>query len=145
MKEKLIYLCFFLTVTTMLTACSSNDEGVNPLLINEWVLVSYGNESNEVIKEANGYFYYITFHTDGTYSGMVYGGNKMWGEYKCNDQGIEISPPFTTQMHYIGSDPDEFFIENLPKVYTYAVSTKELRLYYSDNQYFKFRINKNAL
>ena len=51
------------------------------------------------------YFYSITFHSDGTYSGRAYG-NEMGGNYVYNGNGIK------------NIDGD-----------------------YSDNQYFKFRIN----
>lgn len=55
---------FFFVLCTMLagllmTGCSSDDED-SASLYNTWVLVSYGNESNEVLKEANGYSYVIT-------------------------------------------------------------------------------------
>ena len=35
----------------------------------------------EVLKEAKGYYYLITFHSDGTYSGKAYG-NEMVGTYE---------------------------------------------------------------
>ena len=37
--------------------------------------------------------------------------------------------------------PAKFYIEHLHDVYRYSVSDKELRLYYSKDEYFKFRIN----
>ena len=124
----------------LVASCSSDDDEVNPLLLNEWVLVSYGNESNEVLKEAKGYYYIMTFHSDGTYSGNIYG-NKMGGEYSCNGHRITISNPKRTQAQMEGTDPDYFFLSHIDDVYSYKVTNTELRLYYSDNQYFKFRIN----
>ena len=102
---KFLPLLLFAAGALFVASCSSDDDEVNPLLLNEWVLVSYGNEPNEVLKEAKGYFYSITFHSDGTYSGRAYG-NEMGGNYVYNGNGIKI----------IDGD-------------------------YSDNQYFKFRIN----
>ena len=127
--------------TLAVTACSSEDDDVNinPLLLNTWVMVSYGNESNEVIKEANGYFYIITFKSDGTYSGSAYM-NEMNGDYKCNDYEIRISNPNITKVQFEGSDRDQFFLTHIRDVNSYTVTNTELRLYYMQNQYFKFRI-----
>ncbi len=124
----------------MFVASCSDDDEVDPLLLNEWVLVSYGNESNEVLKEAKGYYYIMTFHSDGTYSGNIYG-NKMGGEYSCNGNRITISNPKRTLAQMEGTDPDYFFLKHIDDVYSYKVTNTELRLYYSDNQFFKFRIN----
>ena len=49
-------LLLLLAGAMFVVSCSDDDE-VDPLLLNEWVLVSYGNEPNEVLKEAKGYFY----------------------------------------------------------------------------------------
>ena len=61
MKRKRIFkflpLLLFAAGAMFVASCSSDDDEVNPLLLNEWVLVSYGNEPNEVLKEAKGYFY----------------------------------------------------------------------------------------
>ena len=138
-------------------ACSSSDE-INSSeeapnnvsdpdvisLYNTWVLVSYGNEADEVLKEAKGYYYLITFHPDGTYSGKAYG-NEMWGEYALNSKRIQINraTAFITQMQLVGADPDRFFLEHLADVYTYALTDTELWLYYSKDQYFKFRIKND--
>ena len=111
-------------------------------LCNTWVLVSYGNESNEVLKESKGYYYQITFHPDGTYSGLAYG-NEMGGNYKCKGKEIQINLGDITQKDVVGSDSDQFYLEHLSDVSTYAVSDTELRLYYSKDQYFKFRIKND--
>ena len=144
MKRKRIFkflpLLLIVAGALFVASCSSDDDEVNPLLLNEWVLVSYGNEPNEVLKEARGYFYSITFHSDGTYSGRAYG-NEMGGNYVYNGNGIKIIDGDITAIYLVGSDPDKFFSEHLHDVKTYTVSASELRLYYSDNQYFKFRIN----
>ena len=132
-------LLLLLAGAMFVVSCSDDDE-VDPLLLNEWVLVSYGNESNEVLKEAKGYYYIMTFHSDGTYSGNIYG-NKMGGEYSCNGNRITISNPKRTLFQMEGTDPDYFFLKHIDDVYSYKVTNTELRLYYSDNQYFKFRIN----
>ena len=132
-------LLLLLAGALFVVSCSDDDE-VDPLLLNEWVLVSYGNESNEVLKEAKGYYYIMTFHSDGTYSGNIYG-NKMGGEYSCNGNRITISNPKRTLAQMEGTDPDYFFLSHIDDVYSYKVTNTELRLYYSDNQYFKFRIN----
>jgi heat shock protein HslJ len=101
--------------------------------------VSYGNESNENIKEANGYYYLISFHTDGTYSGQI-SCNTMGGEYSHKGNEIKITHPLKTQLGCEGEDPDKFFQGHLSDVYSYKVIDTELRLYYSKDQYFKFRI-----
>jgi hypothetical protein len=103
------------------------------------VLVSYGNETNEVKKESEGYFYLITFHPDGRYSGQAYG-NEMFGEYQCVGNEMTLSWPEMTQVYYEWADPDEFFLAHLHDVSSYRVVNKELRLYYSEDQYFKFRL-----
>ena len=132
-------LLLLLAGAMFVVSCSDDDE-VDPLLLNEWVLVSYGNESNEVLKEAKGYYYIMTFHSDGTYSGNIYG-NKMGGEYSCNGNRITISNPKRTLFQMEGTDPDRFFLAHIDEVCSYVATNTELRLYYSDNQYFKFRIN----
>ena len=122
---------------TISAGCSSDDQ--NPGLCNTWILVSYGNESNEVLKEAKGYFYKITFNPDGTYSGIAYG-NEMGGLYNCIGNTIKIIDGDITTVEYEGSDPDRFFLKHLHDVSTYKISASELRLYYSEDEYFKFRI-----
>jgi hypothetical protein len=96
-----------------------------------------------VLKEAKGYYYLITFHPDGTYSGKAYGNEMMGGEYKLNGKEIQINHAYITQLDFEGSDPDQFFLEHLTDVYTYTIADTELRLYYSKDQYFRFRINDN--
>ena len=84
-----------------------NGDDVSPTLYNSWVLVSYGNETNEVKKESEGYYYLVTFHTDGRYSGQAYG-NEMFGEYQCVGNEMTLSWPEMTQVYYEWADPDEF-------------------------------------
>jgi len=139
---------FFFVLCTMLagllmTGCSSDDED-SASLYNTWVLVSYGNESNEVLKEVKGYYYQITFRPDGTYSGKAYG-NDMWGEFSLMASGIQISHPGITKVDWEGSDPDKFFLQHLSDVSTYSITDTELRLYYSKDQYFKFRLAMNFM
>ena len=157
MKKKLFVLIGVLLTAISVNSCSSdNDTSENSdipnmespsllssLLYNTWVLVSYGDESNEVLKEVKGYYYQITFRPDGTYSGKAYG-NDMWGEFSLMASGIQISHPFITKVDWEGSDPDKFFLQHLSDVSTYSITDTELRLYYSKDQYFKFR-TKNDL
>lgn len=139
MKKFLLSLGVLLSLV-MFVGCDNDDEDYR--LYNTWILVSYINESDEVQKEANGYYYQITFHPDGTYSGKAYG-NDMWGEYKINGKEISINYLFITQLYVEGSDPDKFFLKHLEKIYTYTITDMELRLYYSEDQYFKFRIKND--
>lgn len=138
-------------------SCSSGDEANNlegdmsntnatnsVSLYNSWVLVSYGNELNEVLKETKGYYYIITFNPDGTYSGKAYG-NQMGGNFECKDSQINISHPEMTKVQWEGADEDKFFLEILSKVNNYIIIDRELRLYYSKDKYFKFRINNDLL
>ena len=158
MKNKLFYLLsVLLLMFVSLNSCSrDNDTSENSdisniespsmlssLLYNTWVLVSYGDESNEVLKEGKGYYYQITFRPDGTYSGKAYR-NDMWGEFSLMASGIKISHPGITKVDWEGSDPDQFFLQHLSDVSTYSITDTELRLYYSKDQYFKFR-TKNDL
>ena len=134
---------FFFVLCTMLagllmTGCSSDRDEDSASLYNTWVLVSYGDESNEVLKEEKGYYYQITFRPDGTYSGKAYG-NDMWGEFSLMASGIKISHPGITKVDWEGSDPDQFFLQHLSDVSTSSITDTELRLYYSKDQYFKFR------
>ena len=138
MKTKAL-LGLSLLFLTLLSGCSSDDDDVNSALCKTWLLVSYGNESNEVLKEANGYYYIMTFQSDWTYTGRVYG-NELYGKYTCKGKTIKIEPGVITQKDVDGSDPDKFFLYHLSDVYTYTVTDKELRLYYSEDQYFKFRV-----
>lgn len=142
MKKVFVILGILLSFG-MFYACSSDDDSFTTLY-NNWVLVSYVNETGEVLKEAKGYYYLITFHPDGTYSGKAYG-NEMWGEYALNSKRIQINraTAFITQMQLVGADPDRFFLEHWADVYTYALTDTELWLYYSKDQYFKFRIKND--
>lgn len=142
MKKYLFILMSVLSLG-LFSACSCDDESTPTLLYNQWVLVSYVNETGEVLKEAKGYYYLITFHPDGTYSGQAYG-NKMGGNYKCKGKEILIDPGDITKFDFEGSDTDNFFLEHLADVYMYTITDTELKLFYSKNQYFKFRI-KNDL
>ena len=138
--KKFLVLFNVLAAISCLSGCSKDDDDFS--LCNTWILVSYGNESNEVLKEAKGYYYLITFHPDGTYSGQAYG-NKMGGKYACIGHMIRIIDGDITQKYVEGSDPDRFFLEHWRDVYVYKISASELRLYYSDDQYYKFRIKEN--
>lgn len=138
MKQAKVFFLFLLT-TCLFAACSSDDDNVNSLLCKTWLLVSYGNKSNEVLKEAEGYYYELTFHPDGTYSGLAYG-NNMEGYYSCKGNTIKIDFGIITQLLVEGSDQDEFYLKHLFDVKTYTVTDTELRLYYSEDQYFKFRV-----
>lgn len=138
MKKLFYYPVMLFLAAFCFAGCSSDDEAMNPLLLNSWVLVSYGNDSDEVLKESEGYYYEITFDSEGRYSGKAYG-NKMGGEYECKGSEIKLSSPMRTLVLYENSDPDYFFDYNLKKVYTYTVTDRELRLYYFPDQYFKFR------
>lgn len=140
MKKVLVMMSMLLSLG-LFFACSSDDDSFTTLY-NNWVLVSYVNETGEVLKEAKGYYYLITFHPDGTYSGKAYG-NEMGGKYKLNGKKIQINPGDITKMAVEGSDPDRFFLEHLADVYTYALTDTELWLYYSKDQYFKFRIKND--
>ena len=152
MKKKIfIMMCFLLIIIS--AGCSSDDEDNN--LYNTWILVSYGNGANDVLKEAKGYFYQITFKSDGTYSSLVDGiyygqsdstiayGNRLSGRYACNGNTIKIIDGDVTQRGVEGADPDKFFLTHLGDIYTYKISAFELRLYYSEDEYFKFRIKKD--
>ena len=140
MKKVLVMMSMLLSLG-LFFACSSDDDSFTTLY-NNWVLVSYVNETCEVLKEAKGYYYLITFHPDGTYSGKAYG-NEMGGKYKLNGKKIQINPGDITKIAVEGSDPDRFFLEHLADVYTYALTDTELWLYYSKDQYFKFRIKND--
>lgn len=140
MKKVLVMMSMLLSLG-LFFACSSDDDSFTTLY-NNWVLVSYVNETGEVLKEAKGYYYLITFHPDGTYSGKAYG-NEMGGKYKLNGKKIQINPGDITKMAVEGSDPDRFFLEHLADVYTYALTDTELWLYHSKDQYFKFRIKND--
>ena len=135
--KKYLYILMSAMLITISAGCS-NDEEVQSLS-NTWILVSYVNETGEVQKEAKGYNYQVTFNSDGTYSGLAYG-NKMSGRYACVGNRFEITDGNITQMDVEGADPDKFFLEYWSKVYTYTITDSELRLYYSEGQYFKFRI-----
>ena len=53
MKNKLfMMMCCLLMIIS--AGCGNDDD--NSSLYNTWILASYGNESNEVLKEAKGYF-----------------------------------------------------------------------------------------
>ena len=138
MKTKTL-LGLSLLFLTLMTGCSSDDDNVNSALCKTWLLVSYGNESNEVLKEAEGYYYKLSFHPDWTLSGLAYG-NRMYGYYSWKDNEIQISRIMMELKYVIGSDPDKFFRQHLRDVYSYTVTDTELRLYYSEDQYFKFRV-----
>lgn len=119
-----------------LFSCSSDES--SSLINNQWVLISYGNESGEVLKEANGYFYMITFNPDGTYSGKAYG-NKLDGKYGCTGNTVKIIDYNITLVSVEGADNDAFFIENLCDDYLYTIINDELKLVSSKGFYFKFR------
>jgi hypothetical protein len=63
----------------------------------------------------------------------------MWGEFSLMASGIKISHPGITKVDWEGSDPDQFFLQHLSDVSTSSITDTELRLYYSKDQYFKFR------
>ena len=148
-KRLFIYLALLLMLVLGAVGCSSSDDEevekkeyeYPSALCKAWVLVSYGNESNEVLKESEGHYYEITFCSDGTLTGLAYY-NEIVGRYRCEGNKITIDHFGMTKRYHEGSDPDEFFKEHLSDVSTYSVTNTELRLYYSKDEYFKFRIKK---
>ena len=102
MKKYLLFVSF-LFVLTLLGACDNDENQADVTLLNTWVLVSYGNESKEVLKEVEGYYYILTFNPNNTYSGWAYM-NEIGGEYKCRGNKIEISYPDITKVYYEGTD-----------------------------------------
>ncbi|MBQ9230038.1 MAG: META domain-containing protein [Prevotella sp.] len=141
MKKVFLFLSLLLSLG-MLCACSN--DGVSSSLYNTWILESYGNGLNDVPKESKGYIYLLTFYPNGTYSGLAYG-NEVGGEYTCKGKMIEIHPGYMTQVAFEGADPDKFFLEHLPDVYYFTITDTELKLFYSKDQYFKFKINNSRL
>ena len=135
MKKYFFFLLF--AASSLFSSCSDESSS----LINQWVLVSYGNESGEVQKEANGYFYMLAFNSNGTYSGMAYG-NKLGGKYRCIANTIKIIDYDMTLVLVEGSDCDKYFIENLCGDYTYTIINDELKLVSPNGFYFKFRLKK---
>ena len=131
--------CQFSVLFLLLMTMTGCDDNVNSALCKTWLLVSYRNESNEVLKEAEGYYYIMTIHSDWTYTGKIYG-NEMFGQYSWKNNEIRFTRPSMTLVYYVGSDPDKFFRDHLVDVYSYTVTHTELRLYYSEDEYFKFRV-----
>ena len=115
--------CQFSVLFLLLMTMTGCDDNVNSALCKTWLLVSYGNESNEVW----------------TYTGKIYG-NEMFGQYSWKNNEIRFTRPSMTLVYYVGSDPDKFFRDHLVDVYSYTVTHTELRLYYSEDEYFKFRV-----
>jgi heat shock protein HslJ len=136
MKKK--SLLWISTLLLLMAGCSNDDDLNESLLYNSWKLVSYGNESNTVLKEAEGFEYIISFGPDGTFTGWAYG-NQMGGKYKCTGNNISLGHFDITQVYYVDADPDEFFLVHLCDASTYVVNDRELKLYYSKDEYFKFR------
>lgn len=139
MNKLILLLCFF-TAIVVTSSCDSDDS--TPALCNSWVLVSYVNETGEVMKEAEGYYYFMNFQHDGTFSGKMYG-NDMSGEYNCKGNEIQINNLFVTSLSVEGTDTDKFFRAHLNDVNSYSITDSELRLYFSKDYYFKFRINND--
>ena len=141
MKSK-VYVLLLTALLMMLLAvvsvgCSDDDDYVP--LCSTWVLVSYGNESNEVLKEANGYYYEITFQSDGRFTGRA-AGSRIEGEYSCSvGHKMTIKLLFRVKSSI---DEDQFFVEHLFQVNRFSMADRELRLYYSKDEYFKFRVKE---
>lgn len=142
--KSLLWISIYLL---MLAGCSSSDDNdtnnESTLYKKTWKLVSYGNESNAILKEAKGFEYIIVFLPDGTYTGWAYG-NHMEGKYNCTGHNISLSHPDITKVYDEGSDPDDFYLTHICDVSTYEINDRELRLYYSKDKYFKFRIVESS-
>ena len=134
--KKILFGFIGVLLVIISAGCSSDD--LNVSLNKEWIMVSYVNETGEVLKEAKGYYYTLTFNPDGTYSGLAYG-NKLGGKYECKGNTIKIFDSYITQKDVEGSDPDKFFLDRLHDVYLYTKSDSELKLYFAKDQFFKFR------
>jgi len=135
-KNGILWMFATLMLAIGMGSCSSDD--LNVSLNREWIMVSYVNETGDVLKEAKGYYYTLTFNPDGTYSGLAYG-NKLGGKYECKGNTIKIFDSNITQKYVEGSDPDRFFLDRLHDVYLYTMSDSELKLYFAKDQFFKFR------
>ena len=144
------YFCYFVIAliagVISMSSCSSEDDAEKrefppqniSLLHNSWKLVSYGNESKSVSKEAEKFPYILTFDANGHIYGTAYG-NSVYGGYGCKGSNILLTY-WTTKVDVEGSDPDKFFGSHIRDVYAYTATEEELRLYYSDDEYFKFRV-----
>ena len=145
------YFCYFVIAliagVISMSSCSSEDDAEKrefppqniSLLFNSWKLVSYGNESKSVSKEAEKFPYILTFDFYGHIYGTAYG-NTVWGGFGCS-KGSDIRLYLvSTKVDVVGADPDKFFDSHILDVYAYTATEEELRLYYSDDEYFKFRV-----
>ena len=139
--KKYLYILMSTMLIALSAGCGSDEESTPSLLFNQWVMVSYVDDTGEVLKEANGYYYLITFHRDGTYSGRAYG-NEIGGTYECIGTQLKFIDGNITKFYVVGSDPDKFFLEHLSDIYIYTITNTELRLYYSKDQYFRFRVKQ---
>ena len=125
-----------------MTACSNDENPVdNPeanaisnKLYGEWLLQGYGSDSN-FTDVVHGH---LILKEDGTFEGGIV--NELFGTYTFNSNGEFTITECVSTMMYSDNHDYNFMEEQITgcKIKSFTLLDKELRLYYSSDEYLKF-------
>lgn len=142
MKKGLIFwMCAVLLLVVGMTGCDNDDNPVDhPVNVNlygEWMLQGYGSDSN-FTDAVHGH---LILKEDSTFEGGIV--NELFGTYTFNSNGeFTITECWGTMMYSVNHDYN-FMEEQITecKIKSFRLLDKELRLYYSSDEYLKFLKN----
>ena len=126
-------------------SCSSDDEvGTEiskiPAPYGNWLLLGYGSDENFTSKENNWIpDYYLILDENGNLKGYI--SNDLLGTYTFKENG-EFTVTSCGGSKDLSADPRINFMEDQVRgshIKAYRVTNDELRLYYSADEYLKFR------
>ena len=123
----------------------NEDSSESVMLFQRWVLDGYGSDGDvkEVEQNADEYDYYITLTADNTMKGKSRC-NIIYGTFSCDGLSFKFTSFGGTKMGCF-VEPAMSFYDNLPNVSRYVIDKDaRLRLYYSDNEFFRFRTDSKV-
>ena len=144
MKKSFVIACWLLLAGVVIAGCSSSDdevgEGRIPAPYGNWLLLGYGSDDNFTGKENNWKSdLYLVLDENGDLKGWI--GNELFGTYTFNEDG-EFTVTRCGGTKVLADNPHINFVEDQVRgchIKSYRVTNEELRLYYSSDEYLKFR------
>lgn len=133
---------FFVALLFLMASCSTNEmlspQDTSPIS-KVWKLETIvSSDSVKIFSPDNGTSYSLLFEADGNAYGIS-SHNHLWGKYTIeeNNQAIRIDMQATTKA--LETHDGELYLDYLAKVYRYEMKNNNLRLYFSEKDYMRYR------
>lgn len=133
-KAKLSFLFLLMISSFFFTACTDEDDNVPVEYVGRWDFVGYGNGESMTYFPSPS-FPYLIFSQDGSF--MCQAINQISGNVKMDKGGVSFFGLAPNSLILTVSPEEIIFLEeNFLKVYRYERDNEELRLYFSQTDFF---------